>query len=317
MLKRRSAIFKLLLTILVCTMFLGGCGEKTAAGPTDSVTFTDSLGRSVTVKRSPERVAALIGSFADVWRLAGGELCAVTEDAEDFGIDMEGTDIIGGAHSPNVESLLAADPDFVIAGSNAASNATLRELLENAGITVAYFDVDSFEDYLAMLDICTDITGRKDLFAENGTKIAEKIAEIKADMAKSPFSEEKRRVLLLRATSGTVKAKGSEGTVLGEMLHELGCVNIADSDTSLIESLSVESVIRMAPYRIFVVTMGDDTEAAVSNVTRMMTENPAWGGLDAVGEGRLHVMEKRLFNLKPNAKWAESYEQLRDILLEK
>ena len=168
-----------------------------------------------------------------------------------------------------------------------------------------------------MLDICTDITGRKDLFAENGTKIAEKIAEIKADMEKSPLSEEKRRVLLLRATSGTVKAKGSEGTVLGEMLRELGCVNIADSDTSLIESLSVESVIRMAPYRIFVVTMGDDTEAAVSNVTRMMTENPAWGGLDAVGEGRLHVMEKRLFNLKPNAKWAESYEQLRDILLEK
>ena len=37
-----------------------------------AVTFTDDLGRTVTADR-PERVAALIGSFADIWCLAGGK----------------------------------------------------------------------------------------------------------------------------------------------------------------------------------------------------------------------------------------------------
>ena len=76
------------------------------------------------------------------------------------------------------------------------------------------------------------------------------------------------------------------------MLADLGCINIADSDTSLLEALSVESVIRQEPYRIFVVTMGDDTEKAIDNLNRLMDENPAWGSLRAVTEGRLHVMDR-------------------------
>ena len=44
------------------------------------------------------------------------------------------------------------------------------------GITVAYFDVDNFEDYLNLLKICTDITGRADLYEANGTAVADEIA---------------------------------------------------------------------------------------------------------------------------------------------
>jgi iron complex transport system substrate-binding protein len=62
--------------------------------------------------------------------------------------------------------------------------------------------------------------------------------------------------------------------------------------------------------------MGDDTEKAMENLSRMMAENAAWGTLNAVREGRIHVMDRKLFNIKPNGKWAESYEKLRRILLE-
>ena len=58
----------------------------------------------------------------------------------------------------------------------------LRETLEAAGIAVAYFDVDNFADYLAMLDVCTDITGRKDLYEKNGLQLQTQIEAIKADL---------------------------------------------------------------------------------------------------------------------------------------
>ena len=123
-------------------------------------------------------------------------------------------------------------------------------------------------------------------------------------------------MLLLRAHSGAVKAKGSEGTILGQMLADLGCINIADSDSSMLETLSVESVIRQNPYRIFVVTMGGNDEKAISNLNQMLESNPAWGTLDAIRQGRLHIMDRELFNSKPNARWAESYETLSKLLLE-
>lgn len=312
---------KRILSLILLSVFITMCGcsaqakNETAPNGEDTVTFTDALDREVTVAKNPERTAALIGSFADVWQLAGGTVCAAPEDAwDDFGLDLPDAVNLGGAHSPSFESLLSADPDLVIASASTSADVEMKEQLENVGITVAYFDVDCFEDYLAMLDTCTDITGRKDLYEQNGLAVKEKIDNIKADFAAANIPENQRTVLMLRASSGFVKAKGSEGTILGEMLADLGCINIADSDESLLENLSVESVIRREPYHIFVVTMGDDTDAALDNLTRMMDENPAWGTLDAVKGNRLHIMERRLFNIKPNADWAIAYEQLSEIL---
>ena len=311
--KRSSAVNKLLALLLVGSLlFLAGCNPAPAEA--EGITFTDALGREVTVPEKPERVAALIGSFADIWLLAGGSLCAAAEDAwEDFSLELPDAVNIGGAHSPNPELLLASDPDFVLASASTKANVELLPTLESAGICVAYFAVDCFADYLSMLKTCTDITGRKDLYDQNGLQLQSRIRAV-TEAAKLP--EEKRTVLLLRASSGSVKAKGSEGTVLGEMLRDLGCINIADSDTTLLENLSVESVIAREPYRILVVTMGSDTQAAYDNLSKMMKENPAWGLLEAVRENRLHLMEKQLFNLKPNARWAEAYETLFALLAE-
>ena len=306
---------KVLITVLLCAVLLCACGQQ-ANTSENTVTFTDALGREVTVEKAPKQVAALLGSFADVWVLSGGELCAAAEDAwEDFGLELPDAVNIGGAHSPNLELLLSADPDFVIASASTASNVEMREVLEAAGIAVAYFDVDHFEDYLEMLRICTDITGRKDLYEQNGLAIQRQIRQIKEEFAQAGLSDREKTVLVLRAATGFVKAKGSSGTILGEMLCDLGCINIADSDTSLLENLSVESVIRQEPYRIFVVTMGSNPEKAKENLEQMFRENPAWGTLDAVKQGRIYTMERKLFNIKPNARWAESYETLREIFL--
>ena len=307
---------RLIAILLIASMLLAGCGGTAEPKRSDAaVTFVDDLGREVTVD-NPQRVAALLGSFADVWVLSGGTLCAAAEDAwEDFGLDLDAVNI-GGAHSPSLEQLLSAEPDYVIASSSTASNLEFLDTLEAAGITVAYFDVKHFDDYLRMLDICTDITGRKDLYDQNGLQIQTQIEAIKARYAADDIPEEQRKVLLIRAAASVIKAKGSSGTILGEMLADMGCINIADSDDTLLETLSVEAVIRQQPYHIFVVTMGSNTEAARASLESMLLENPAWSTLDAIQAGRLHYMDKTLFNLKPNANWAQSYQILYETLIE-
>ena len=281
--------------------------ETEQTGP---VTFTDDLGREVTVDH-PQRVAALIGSFTDVWQLAGGDVVAAANDSwESLNLDL-GADVVnlGSILEPDVEQLIAANPDFVLASSNTDGDLALEDVLNQVGIPVAYFDVSNFDDYLKMLDICTTITGRKDLYEKNGLDVQAQIEEIKKRVDGSAPT-----VLFLRAASSNVKAKGSEGNVCGEMLADLGCVNIADSDAGLLDDLSMEAIIAEDPQYIFVTVQGNDVDAAMQNVQDMLISNPAWNSLSAVQNGHYYVLDKRLVNLKPNAKWGEAYKQLADIL---
>lgn len=306
------------LVLFLCCAFVGCGSDEEAHGDGEGVTFTDALNRTVRVHKHPQRVAALIGSFADVWALAGGELCAAAKEAwSDFDLELDGAVNIGGAHSPSTESLFAANPDFVLASASTASNVNLRETLEAAKITVAYFDVDTFDDYLHVLDVCTDITGRKDLYEQNGLQVQSQIASVKAQYAAEEKAEEERTVLLLRVAASNIKAKGGSGTILGEMLADMGCINIADSETSLLENLSIEIIMQKNPSRIFAVAMGSDNAAAQEILENMMQENPAWATLDAVKKGRVYMMDKRLFNIKPNARWGEAYQKLYETLTQK
>ena len=318
--------FVSLLTViatLLCTLFVS-CGKAEAEVPTETpdksicVEFTDALGQNIKITKNPERVAALLGSFADVWMLAGGEICAAAEDAwSDFGLELGGAVNIGGAHSPSLEMLLSSAPDLVLASASTASNVNMKDALISAGVTVVYFDVDNFDDYLKMLEICTRITGREDLYIQNGLNIQSQINSIKEKYEGDSLTDKERTVLLLRVSPSHIRAKGSRGTILGEMLYDMGCINIADSDTSLLDNLSIESIIQEEPYRIFAVAMGGDNKKAQELLDNMIKENPAWATLEAVREGRVHLMDKKLFNLKPNARWGESYQKLYETLTAK
>jgi iron complex transport system substrate-binding protein len=214
-----------------------------------------------------------------------------------------------------LEKLFEANPDLVLASSNTKGNVEWLETLEDAGINVGYFEVNDFEDYLRMLKICTDITGRADLYEENGSAIKRQIEDVIAESKKRIEETGKApTVLSLRASSSFIRAKNSKNNVLGEMLFALGCMNIADSEESLLENLSMEQIILQDPEYIFFVQQGDDEEGTKANIERFISENPAWSELSAVKEGKVYLLEKSLYALKPNERWGEAYKKLEEIL---
>lgn len=299
---------KLIIFIITAALLLTGCAKTD--GGSAVYTFTDSQDRTVEVK-SFEKTAVLSGSLAEVWQLAGGELFGITNDAYDgHTLDIpEDVKNYGDVKNPSVEGLIADGVDFVILSGTIANQVKLEETLNSSGITAAYFDVENFEDYLSMLKICTDITGRSDLYAENGEAVRERV-EQSVERAKG---KEHPKVLLLRSYSTGIKAKGSDN-MTGQMLADLGCENIADSESSLLEELSLEAIVRADPDFVFITTMGGDTEAAIAQYEETLGSNPAWQELTAVKDGRVHVLPKDMFHYKPNNRWGEAYEYLEEIL---
>ena len=300
--------FVRLLAAALLLALLGG-----SALAQEALSFTDDLGRAVTLPARPQRVAALIGSFADIWCLAGGAdtLVAAADDTfRKFELPIS-PDVInlGATKAISLEKLLLAEPELILASSQTALDVELEPVLAQMGLTAAYFEVSTFEDYLRMLSRCTELTGCPENYARYGEQVR---AQVEAARARADGS--RPTVLYIRATGTSCRVKGSEGSVLGEMLAALDCANIADSEKSLLETLSMEAILDADPEFIFLVEQSADPDDARRMLEKTLFADPAWQTLTAVREGCCFVMDPALYNLKPNARWGEAYEALADIL---
>ena len=301
---------KRLVAILLMILMLAGCAAPEMEE--EGFTFTDDLGREVTVV-STDRVACLIGSFADIWYLAGG-VDSIVATAKDtwtyFDLPLK-VDVVnlGGTKELDLEQLIACEPDFIIASCNTAAQVDLQDTFDAMGMSVAYFDVSTFEDYLRVLMLFTQMMEHPELYRLYGEEVGYEVARA---MARADGSQPS--VLYIRASGSSVKVKNSEGSVLGEMLADLDCRNIADSKTGLLEQLSMEVILQEDPDFIFVIMQSADPSAAEQVLNATLLSDPAWNSLTAVREGRYHVLDQTLYNLKPNERWGEAYDQLAQIL---
>ena len=133
-----------------------------------------------------------------------------------FGLGADVTNL-GAVKEPGLEALIASEPDLILASCNTAANLELLDTFEAAGLCVAYFDVQTLDDYLNMLGICTTLTGCEENYELNGSAV-----RAQADAAIARQTGEAPTVLCIRATGVSCKVKGSRDFVLGEMLADLG-----------------------------------------------------------------------------------------------
>lgn len=295
--------------LLICILFSGCSAEKEPARNDAGITFQDALGNRVTLS-DPERIGIASGSLAECWLLAGGRICAVTRDAvteRKLELPEEYIDL-GSLKEPSLEAILAADLDFVMLMASLPNHIAMGETLTKAGIPHAYFNVENFVDYLALMELFTSITAREDLYRANAASLQARI-----DAAiESGKRQDAPKILILRTSSSKVKALDSSFMV-GGMLQEFGCINIADSENGLLTDLSIEAIINEDPDYIFVTCMGD-LEEGQAQLEASLTSNPVWNALQAVENDRVFYLEKELFHNKPNARWGESYEILAQLL---
>ena len=297
--------------LAVCSLLLAFAFGAAA----EMVSFTDALGQTFTLE-PPQRVVTLMGSFAHVWLLAGGEESLVgtsedTTDTRDLGIP-EDVVSVGTYQNPNMEAIISLDPDLVLLSSDTvrtSNHVALKDSLAAAQIPAAYFKVTHFEDYLAMLKTCTLLTGEEAAYAQNGEAVALEVERVIAEGKR----EDAPSVLLMITYSGGVRPQG-EDTMTGRMLAQLGCRNILSDFPSLLSDFSMERIMEIDPDYIFVIPMGNDEEAIRRNLQKSVESNPAWSGLTAVMEGRYILLPGDKFLYKPNAAWADSYEYLAQLL---
>ncbi len=302
------------IAILALTITLFGCGNTNTSSSQLAkgyYSFTDDLENEITLTKPPKKVVSLLGSYSEMWLLAGGELAGVTEDAvSERGINLsKDVTVIGSVKAPSTELLLSITPDLVLLSTDIDSHVKLSNTLKSAGITCAYFKEDSIDDYLNMLKILTSITQKPDLYERYGDSVKKQVDKV---VTQVKDQKTQPKVLLIRSMSTKAKAL-KEDHMVGVMLKDLNADNIASRHESLLEDLSMETIIQEDPDIILIVTMGD-VDKAKQTLENGIMKNKAWKNLSAVKNNRVEILPKDLFQYKPNARWGESYEYLKKIL---
>lgn len=312
MLKRTLCLLLTLSMLLACS----ACSLqelKEQAGP--YMRFTDDTGAEVVLETQPQRVAVLFSSFAEVWSLAGGETTITVGESVERGFAAEDAILVdrGAGKAINTELLVDSEPDFVICSADIEAQVLAAEHLRDAGIPTAAFRMESFSDYLRILDLCTVITGDRDAYKTNGASVAARIEQLFSEISGAPAYSD---ILFIRAGSSasSTKAKTAEEHFAAAMLREIGTHNIAEDAPLLLDGLSTEAVIDADPDFIFIATMGDE-EAAKANMDSVLSQ-PAWQSLRAVKNGCYVYLPKELFQFKPNANWDDAYEYLIELVYE-
>lgn len=331
MIKKLSAIVLsvvFVLTLAACT----SQDVKESVGSSDSVqsqevfksaefpyTFTDSNGKSVTLKEKPKKVAVLFSSYADIWKTSGGTVDITVGESIERGFaenDVTLVDDSAGHNEINLEILTNASPDLVIGTADYAGQADAVDFCTKEGIPSASFKVESFEDYLKVFKIFCEINGSEENYNTYGLEVGKRIDKIKEAVAdyKEKSDATEKNILFIRAGSSakSTKAKTSDDNFACAMLKELGANNIADSAPVLTGDLSLETVIEENPDRIFITTMGD--ENAAKDYVKSLFATEGWSELSCVKNGDYTFLEKDLFHFKPNASWDKAYEILAKTL---
>lgn len=241
------------------------------------LTVTDDLGRSVTFDQAPERIVSIVPSNTEIlFALGLGDRVVAVDAFSDFPPEAASKPRVGDYLNPNIEGMVAAEPDVVLAA--ASHDATVLPALERVGVPVVAIEPGSVDEVLAGIDLIGRIAGVPERAAALSCDIAGRIAAVEAAVA----GAERPRVFF--EISADLYTAGP-GSYIDDLIGRAGGANIAAGADTAWPQLSAEAVVAADPEVILLV---DDVPGAAPESVRT---RPGWSDVAAVRSGRIVVLE--------------------------
>ena len=259
-------------TIVSLSLITAACGDDEATELEQSTAVTvDVYGTPFTLPARPERIVSLSPSSTEgLFAVGAGPQVIAADEFSDFPAEAPTTTLSG--FTPNVEAIVAFDPDLVVVSFDPGD---LVASLEAAGIPVLVLDAAvDLNDVMRQLEILGAVTGNAVTAA---AVVADLEARIAAAVALAPQLEAPPTYFhLLDETLFTV----TSSTFIGSVYGLFGLVNVADPadpDGSAFgyPQLSAEFLVAADPDLVFLAN-GDVASFAAL---------PVLGQLRTAGEG--------------------------------
>lgn len=273
------------------------------------LTIKDDSGRTVTLEKKPEKIAAISGTILGPLYAVGGESIAKTDTKGGAPTPEGSKDLpaIGHVANIDVEKLVQLQPDLVLA--QCGIHDKYKEVFEQNNIPYIMLEMKSYDDVVDKLQVLGDIVQNQDKSEELIKTLKTKVEYITKKLPK-----EQKKVAILYVTSKDVSLK-LNSSIAGNACEILNIKNIAEGEKptkmgSDSTPFSMEKIVEQDPDMILVTTMVSSDEKAKETIKRELEGNPAWSGLKAVKEGKIKYLPQKYFLYNPGEKFYESIEYM-------
>ncbi|ACJ15781.1 ABC-type iron(III)-siderophore transport system, periplasmic component [Thermococcus onnurineus NA1] len=262
---------------------------------TGYITVTDFRGKEVKVSQPVNRIVAIYGLAAQMVYLIGegekivGGTPMVVSDSFIQLIDPDAKDrviLAGDPTSANVEEIKKLNPDVVFTA--AWGDERVNEQIESLGIPVIALDLETVESYLKSLEIIGKVLGKRNEVKEITKYYVNAMERITNKTSK--FSEDQKpRVLLVMYSmkSKAFKAPGQE-YFQNRLIEMAGGISVSKELPGGWNVINIEQVAEWNPDVIIVV--GYSPVYPSTKIKEDILNDPAWGQIRAVKEGKIYAM---------------------------
>lgn len=269
-----------------------------------SMTYTDSLGRTVALEATPQRIVSLAPSNTEIlFAVGAGSQVVGRDEFSDYPPEAASIASIGGSFGEyNAEAILALEPDLVLAAE--INPPELVQQLEDLGLTVYYLgNPTTLEEMYTNLETVASLTGHEvtelvDSLKARVAAVDEKIAPLSSRI--SVFYE-------IDATDPTKPWTYGPGTFGDLLIARAGGYNIGNIASDPYPQLSLEQVVAANPALI---VLGDSMWGVTPDSVK---GRPGWETIPAVQNDQIFPFDDNLVS-RPGPRLVDGLEQLAKLL---
>jgi iron complex transport system substrate-binding protein len=248
-----------------------------SAAPAFPVTLTDDDGKTVELKEAPEQIVSLTPAETEILYAlgAGDRLVGKVEDVANFPPEAKDVPVVATVTGVDVEKIVAAGTDLVIAGGNGGTQPEAIQKLRDLKIPVLVVYAADVEGVYRDIELTGDAVGASD-------EAAGLVASLKAgfdQVARATAGAPKPRVFY--ETGDQPKIYGiADGSVYAQMIELAGGAPVTTGSATAWEQ-STEKLIQADPELII---LGDSAYGVTPDA---VAKRPGWAGLTAVEQKRI------------------------------
>ena len=292
-------VWRLLLSLGLCASMVLGTSAWAAE-------IVDDLGIAVDVDQVPRRLVSLAPSNTELlFELGLGHRLVGVTDYCNYPEAAASIPRVAGYSSMNLESIVATEPDLVIAarGNDLENLASLRQL----GIPVFALDVQSVEHLIAATGRVGSLTGSEERADSLLTSWAKRIEIV---TARVDSKTEKPKVLW--GYWGETVYTAGRGNAIDDLINLAGGLNPGRAAPGTWPQVGLETLVSWAPDVIVTTYLPGEADAAVlrSELERLRNTD-GWKTLPAVRDGRVYYVPSD-WMMRPGPRMLDALELLVD-----
>ena len=293
----RSGIFVILFGMLV-GVFLG-CQTQFKSG-----TFSDDLGREVTLDRIPQRIVSHVPGITEIlFALDLGERVVGVSEYGDYPEAARAKPTVGGFFQPSIEKIVELNPDLVFTNG---SDEQLMTQLDTLGIAYIVLKPDDIDGIIRNIEFVGQVTAKEKRTEEVISDLQDRILSVSTQAGDAPGV----RVFYTFATTDLNNPwTAGPGSFVDSLITMAGGANIVARAIAPWVQFSIEEIID-ADTEVIIV---DVSHGSAATAIAELKQHSVWQSIPAVKNGRIYPIDGDLVN-RPGPRIVQGLEEMAKII---